>query len=119
MDKAVKNADKAYRKILSRAKTVISLYALANNGECPHSVPVGLETGYSFGLGCHFPDTCHCPNSPFKVCYTRALFTQPGILTQTVIQSFGYCRTGIWVFISGGFVMIAVVALIIYFVVKR
>jgi hypothetical protein len=119
IDKAIKNANVAYRQILLRAKQIITLYAMTNNGECPSSVPLGLETGYSYGLGCKFPDACHCPKSPFSVCYTRGLFSQPNILTSNVIETFGYCRTGLWVFICGGLVVVAVIGLVIYFVKKR
>ena len=115
----IQNSNVVYRQILLRAKQIITLYAMTNHGECPSSVPIGLDPGYSYGLGCKFPDACHCPKSPFTVCYTRGLFSHPGILTSNVIETFGYCRTGLWVFICGGIVVVAVIGLLIYFVKKR
>ena len=119
LDEAIQAANGAYQGLLKTAKGVITMYAMTHNGECPLSVPVGVEQGFDYGLGCKFPDTCHCPKHPFTECATRARFSDPGIQTNAIISTFGYCRTGTWVYVASAIILLLLVASLIYFLAKR
>ena len=115
---------KLQKQVVQGIQVGIKAYAVSNNGECPSNIVDALPnhisdgSGFEYGIGCHLPDTCRCPKSPFMVCATAPRWSDPGVATKQFINQFGYCRTGNWVFIATGLLVLGVVASLIYFLKK-
>ena len=117
--------DNMQKKFVEAIQVGIKAYASSNHGECPTNIMDAAPnhksdgSGFDYGIGCHLPDTCKCPKSPFMACATAARWSDPGAATKQFISQFGYCRVGNWVFIATGILVVGVVASLVYFLKKR
>ncbi|CAK8985652.1 unnamed protein product [Durusdinium trenchii] len=117
---AINGANALYRVALTAAVIPITGYAMMHDGECPPSVSIiNVDGGFDYGLGCKFPDVCHCPKHPFNQCATASRFSDPDIRTKAFISTFGYCRTGTWVYVCSAIIILLLIGSIIYYVAKR
>ena len=105
-----------HNKFVEGVQVGIKAYAATHHGACPESIFQAVPnykndgSGFDYGIGCHLPDTCHCPMSPLMVCATATRWSDPGAATKQFINQFGYCRTGAWVFITAGILAVGIVA---------
>ena len=117
--------DDMQKKVTEGIQMGIKAYAATHHGACPESIFQAAPnykndgSGFDYGVGCHLPDTCHCPMSPLMVCATATRWSDPGVATKHFISEFGYCRTGAWVFITAAILAVGVVAGVVYFLKKR